>query len=364
MEAKKHNILYVDDEPENLTAFTATFRRYYNIYTATSAAEGIDIMRTVEIHVVITDQRMPEMTGVQFFEAIIPEYPDTIRMILTGFTDVEAIIKAINSGRVFRYITKPWDPNELKINIDSGLKLYELELERKHLIKELQEGLVKQQHILELFQKYVPKKIVDDVLNIPSNEPLIIGEYRIISAMFADIRNFTVMTTRLGPEKTVEFLNDYYTLMSSWIDKHYGNINRLLADGILVLFGAPVSYISNQVNSVLCGLDMLEALKELNKKYHDVLESDVSIGIGIHTGEVIVGNVGTPDHIEYTAIGDTVNTAERIQELTREMPNNLLISESTYKMVKTRVEVEELGPQKLRGKDEQLLIYKVVGKKM
>ncbi|WP_241480557.1 response regulator [Legionella norrlandica] len=103
MDKEKSNILYVDDEENNLTAFVATFRRHFNVYTATSGREGIEIMRRNNIQIVITDQRMPEMTGVQFLESIIPEYPNTIRMILTGFTDIESIIKAINTVGISLY---------------------------------------------------------------------------------------------------------------------------------------------------------------------------------------------------------------------------------------------------------------------
>ena len=119
-------ILYVDDEQDNLTVFNSAFRRDYEVHLATSGAEGLEILKKHEIHLIITDQRMPEMTGIQFLEKIIPEYPDCIRMILTGFSDIEAIIQAINTGRVYRYITKPWSKEELKINIDKALETYHL----------------------------------------------------------------------------------------------------------------------------------------------------------------------------------------------------------------------------------------------
>lgn len=363
MDEKKYSLLYVDDEPDNLTAFTATFRRYYNIYTATSARQGIEIMRNHPIHVVITDQRMPEMTGVQFLEAIMPEYPQMIRMILTGFTDVEAIIKAINSGRVFHYVTKPWDANELRITIDSGLRLYELELERLRLIEKLQVEVKKQQRIVEIFGRYVPQQIVEDILNSENHEPIIHGEYRIISAMFADLHNFTTISEKIGPEKTMEFLNHYYTLMSQHVRKHKGSINRLLGDGILALFGAPISAINNEFNAIQCGLDMLDSVNELDEKFRDIAGQSISMGIAVHTGEVIVGNVGTTDHIEYTAIGDTVNLTERVQELTRGYTNALLITDSTYNLIKDQITVEEIGIQKIRGRGNEPFVYRVIGVK-
>lgn len=133
-------ILYVDDEEDNLTVFNSAFRRDYEVHLALSGLEGLEIMKKYPIQIIITDQRMPEMTGIQFLEKIIPDYPDCIRMILTGFSDIEAIIQAINTGRVYRYITKPWSKEELKINIDKGLETYSLREQNRKLIEDLKEA--------------------------------------------------------------------------------------------------------------------------------------------------------------------------------------------------------------------------------
>jgi len=141
---EKACILFVDDEKHNLTAFKSAFRRNYDVFLANSAEEGLKILRDNPIKVIITDQRMPGMTGIELLEKIIPTYPNAIRMILTGFSDVEAIINAINTGQVYRYITKPWNKNELKITIDNALEAYHLREENKTLIQNLQaanEGL-------------------------------------------------------------------------------------------------------------------------------------------------------------------------------------------------------------------------------
>src|ERR1700751_717271 len=103
-----YNVLYVDDEENNLNSFRAALRRDYNIFTALSRDEGIEILQKTDIHVVVTDQRMPNMTGVQFLQRI-PGDQDNIRIILTGYSDIESIIDAINTGKIYRYITKPWD---------------------------------------------------------------------------------------------------------------------------------------------------------------------------------------------------------------------------------------------------------------
>ncbi len=130
-------ILYVDDEPHNLSAFAATFRRMYKVYTAESAEEGRKILNSEEIQVIITDQRMPKTTGVEFLASILEEHPDPIRMILTGYADIDAVIDAINKGQVYRYIQKPWQEDDLRINLDRAIELYNLRKENRELTEQL-----------------------------------------------------------------------------------------------------------------------------------------------------------------------------------------------------------------------------------
>lgn len=137
MNTDKPHILYVDDEEFNLAAFKATFRPYYTIHTALSAEEGRVALKTHPISVIITDQRMPGITGVEFLESIIAEHPDPIRMVLTGYADIEAIIASINKSQVYRYITKPWVENDLKMTIDSALDVSRLKAENVELLAHL-----------------------------------------------------------------------------------------------------------------------------------------------------------------------------------------------------------------------------------
>ena len=118
------NVLYVDDEIHNLNSFRAVFRRSYNVFTAISADEGRKILKENEIHLIITDQRMPEMSGIEFLETIIPDYPNIPRVLLTGYTDISAVIDAINRGSVYKYVQKPWSEEELRATIESALNLH------------------------------------------------------------------------------------------------------------------------------------------------------------------------------------------------------------------------------------------------
>ncbi|NRF41264.1 response regulator [Pedobacter foliorum] len=131
------NVLYVDDEVHNLNSFKAGFRRLFNVFTAESAAEGRKVLETENIHVIITDQRMPVMTGIEFLESIIPDFPDPIRILLTGYADINAVIDAINKGQVYKYIQKPWMDEDLRINIDKAFEIYSLRKENRELTEQL-----------------------------------------------------------------------------------------------------------------------------------------------------------------------------------------------------------------------------------
>jgi DNA-binding NtrC family response regulator len=133
-----YGVLYVDDEINNLNSFKAAFRRDFEIYTAQSAREGRKVLDSNEIGVIITDQRMPGMTGIEFLESILAIYPDTIRILLTGFSDMNAVMDAINRGQVYKYLVKPWQNDELKLYIQNALEIYHLRKENKDLAHKLQ----------------------------------------------------------------------------------------------------------------------------------------------------------------------------------------------------------------------------------
>ena len=136
-EQKKINILYVDDELNNLVSFKAVFRMKYNIFTAISGEEAISVLRTKEINIIITDQRMPQMTGVEFLETILGEFPDPIRILLTGYADMNAVIDAINKGKIFHYLSKPWNEEELDMTISKAYDVYKKKMEEKAMASKL-----------------------------------------------------------------------------------------------------------------------------------------------------------------------------------------------------------------------------------
>lgn len=140
MNSSKPAILYVDDEVNNLTGFKAAFRRDYTVHIANSAKEAEDLLGKQEIHVIVSDQRMPEVTGVQFFKSILEKYPEPVRILLTGYADIEAVVQAINEGHVYRYIAKPWEERDLKLAIDNALKFYHTQNELRIRNAELEKA--------------------------------------------------------------------------------------------------------------------------------------------------------------------------------------------------------------------------------
>lgn len=148
---QKINVLYVDDEENNLNAFKASFRRYFNIYTAISATEATAILNANQIHVLITDQRMPGTLGTELLAQVVKEYPNQIRILLTGFSDIDAIKDAINRGQIYHYLQKPWNDVELKETIESAFKIYDLKQKQQKLNEQL--TLVNEQLEFMLRQK-------------------------------------------------------------------------------------------------------------------------------------------------------------------------------------------------------------------
>ena len=138
MAAEKISILYVDDEENNLFSFKATFRIKYQVYTAISGDEALKILETKPVQIIITDQRMPEMTGVEFLEKVLVKYPDPMRILLTGYADMGAVVDAVNKGKIFHYLAKPWNEEELDITINRAFEKYKEKVELKEMNEKLE----------------------------------------------------------------------------------------------------------------------------------------------------------------------------------------------------------------------------------
>ena len=137
MNNKAINVLYIDDEAHNLTAFKAAFRRDFNVFIADSAIHARKIIDETDIHVILSDQRMPVITGIEFFESIVETHPEPIRILITGYTDVSAVVDAINRGQVYKYLTKPWNESDIRIFVTTAYEVFNLRRQNVELSKKL-----------------------------------------------------------------------------------------------------------------------------------------------------------------------------------------------------------------------------------
>jgi adenylate cyclase len=223
-------------------------------------------------------------------------------------------------------------------------------------------------NISRTFSNYLAPQVLEEVMSDPSKVKLG-GKRKDISILFSDIRGFTTISEQNTPEGVVEFLNEYFDTMVDAIIQSEGTVDKFIGDAIMAFWGAPVEKENHAELSVRGALGMIQGLKDLKKKW--VLEGkdvpEINIGIGINTGEAIVGNVGSSKIKSYTVIGDAVNLASRLEGLNKQYASmgdpdvNIIISEFTYKHVQDMFEVEYLDEVKVKGKDIAVKIYKVIG---
>jgi adenylate cyclase len=213
-----------------------------------------------------------------------------------------------------------------------------------------------EERIRHIFQKYVPGEVIDEVLKA-KGEKLLIGKKQTATILFSDIRSFTSISERLTAEELVTSLNSYFNVMVSIIMEHKGIIDKFIGDAIMALFGAPVQYGDDSLQAVLTGLSMIQALKSFNKSQSRIGKPVFKIGIGLNTGEVVVGNIGSNQKLEYTCIGDAVNLASRLEGLTKVYGVPILTSEFTLRQAHNSVEARELDSVRVKGRVQPVKIY-------
>ena len=215
-------------------------------------------------------------------------------------------------------------------------------LENARLYKETVSMAQHERDVRHMFQKFVPKEVLDKILHGSANGKPIIEEIRTITLLNIDIRGFSRLALQIGSQKTVSLLNSFFSVMGGIVFKHHGIVDKYLGDGFLALFGAPVASTSDADNAIAAAFEMKHAIPAVNKFLKQKLGVSVDMGISIHTGEVVVGNIGFDKKMDYTVIGDSVNTVFRLQNLTKSFPNGILISENTLRAVRSRLEVTDV----------------------
>ena len=208
------------------------------------------------------------------------------------------------------------------------------------------------------FGRYVTPEVSEKILQ---GEIALEGELRDVTILFCDLRGYTTFAEGMEPRKVVQFLNEYFTEMEKTIKQHKGIVLQYIGDEIEAVFGAPEDLPNHPEMAVRTALEMRKSLSTLNKKRESTGESPIAHGIGVHTGEVLAGSVGSPDRLVYAMVGDTVNSASRIQVLNKTFGTDILISETTKDLIKDKdFNLSSLGKMALKGKSEEIEVYKVI----
>jgi adenylate cyclase len=217
--------------------------------------------------------------------------------------------------------------------------------------------------IRKMFSSYVSKRIVDELIKDPSKAKLG-GDRKEITVLFSDIRGFTSFSEKHQPEEVVSLLNEYLGAMTEIVFQYEGTLDKFVGDAIMALWGAPVGQPDHAERACRCALAMITRLKELQAKWTAEGKYAIDIGIGINTGDMVVGNMGAEGKkMDYTVIGDNVNLGARLESLTRQYNNHIIISEYTYAKVEHIVEVNELGTVTVKGKQLPVVVYDLIGVK-
>ncbi|MBS0616060.1 MAG: HAMP domain-containing protein [Verrucomicrobia bacterium] len=223
-------------------------------------------------------------------------------------------------------------------------------------INDMEKGLRERERLKTSFARYVSKQVFEKIMRSPAATKLE-GERKKITVLFADIRHFTHLAEQLSPEQVVALLNEYFEQMLEAIFSHGGTLDKFIGDGLMAEFGAPLDDPLQEKNAVLTAIAMQKSVKKLSEKWLKEGKPSLEIGIGIHTGAAVVGNIGSEQRMEYTAIGDTVNIASRLQAATKDIHTQILISESTYSALKGEFPGEKVGPLALTGRAGEVIAY-------
>ncbi len=215
--------------------------------------------------------------------------------------------------------------------------------------------MVEKEHVRHAFSRYVTKEVVDEILKGHVNVSQ--GIRREVTIMFTDIRGFTTLAEHMEPEEVVHDLNDYFSEMVEVVFRHGGTVDKYIGDGIMAIFGAPLPQPDHAYQAVRAASSMRQALRSLNERRVRAGKPPLEFGVGLHTGECVIGNIGTSERMDYTAVGDAVNTASRIEGLTKDLGLDILLSGGTYRHVAGRVRTEARPPLQVKGRVGSLEVH-------
>ncbi|MCX5813696.1 MAG: GAF domain-containing protein [Proteobacteria bacterium] len=236
-------------------------------------------------------------------------------------------------------------------------------MENARLYRETTSMAEHERGLRQVFQKFVPMEVVDRIVYGKDTEKAIIDDFRRLTLLTLDIRGFSKLAKEIGPQKTVSMLNYFFSIMGGAVFNHYGIVDKYLGDGFLAVFGAPLPTSMDADNAIDAALEMKASIEEVSNRFVQELGTPLVMGISIHTGEVVVGNIGFDKKMDYTVIGDSVNTVFRLQNLVKPIPNGILISENTRRAVQSHLDLHEMGEYEIDSTIGTLKIYELLGQK-
>lgn len=216
---------------------------------------------------------------------------------------------------------------------------------------------IRRRKMLSTFKKYMAPQVVDKLTKGGEFEIKLGGEKREVAVLFVDIRGFTPMSENLLPEQVVDILNEYLSLTTECIFKHNGMLDKFIGDATMAVFNAPFDLEDYLYEAVATAWDIKSGSEKLEKKLMEQFGRTISFGIGVNCGDAVVGNIGCDFRMDYTAIGDTVNTAARLESKAK--PGQILISDKLYEQLSNRIEAEAVGEMELKGKSNKIMVYSV-----
>jgi class 3 adenylate cyclase/CheY-like chemotaxis protein len=357
IESEPGFILAVDDLQENRELVARNLSRNgHFVVTAASGEEALQALEQSDVDVVLLDLIMPGMDGREVLRRIKehPEWRATPVIVISGNQDMDGIIECIEAG-ADDYLFKPFNPVLLQARIKAGIErkrwhdreeLYRQQLERN------------EKFIRATFGRYLSDEIVTDILERPEGLELG-GDLRQVTIMMSDIRGFTTLSERLAPAQVVTMLNRYLGAMTDIIMAHQGTIDEFIGDAILAVFGAPQRRDDDADRAVNCALAMQAAMAEINALNEAEGLPAIKTGIGLNTGDVIAGNIGSERRSKYGFVGHPMNVTSRIEDLTA--GGEILASDSTVHNLKGEFQLGDSQSVKVKGIDQSIVVHQILG---
>ena len=350
-------ILVVDDTPANIQAISAILKeKGYQISVATNGRQALAVVDRVRPDLILLDVMMPEMDGFETCRQLkaAEKWRQIPVIFLTAKTETADLVQGFELGAV-DYVAKPFNAHELLARVNTHLTVDEL---RRSLADKNTELARAHELVRRAFGRYVSEEVAASILKSPEGLDLG-GEEREVTILMSDLRGFTALASRLSPHDVIEFLNLYLEAMVDVISRYEGTIDEIIGDAILVIFGAPLVCDDNAAKAVACGLAMQLEMMGVNKRLSAKGAAELEMGIGIHTGRVIVGNIGSLRRTKYAAVGSNVNLAGRIESFTT--GGQLLISENTRERIQADLRIDGQFQVEPKGATCSLQLFEIGG---